>query len=916
MSCTRCGAETPAGDVLCPRCSLSSGDIRLDDEGSPSPPAPRDAEKLTATGPLRRSPRTALSFSPGEVFGDRYTVVEEIGAGGMGQVYKAIDRRLGRPVALKLLRSDVARGETLQRFRRELALAREVTHSNVCRLHDLGEERDCLFISMEYIEGQTLEDLIQSVGHLSPRQTVALGRQICAGLQAIHDRGIVHRDLKPANVMVDRGGHAILMDFGMAYQDAQDRLTGEGAVLGTLAYLSPEQARGRPTDRRSDVYALGLIFFEMLTGRRPPGDGGAAPMSLRESGERCPPPSRFSPEVPAALDALVLRCLERDPARRYASAEETAAELARLEAALASGVAFRLPRLSPRRVTNRRGLTAAAALVVAMAGVLAAYQWFGGPPGGRRPAGKAPVIAVLPVAHAGTKESDSHLAIGVADMLTAHLAGLPSLAMVSRPAVVSDGRGGTDLGKTARELGLDYLLSVGAQSAGEQLQITVSLAGKDGSVVWGNNYPGSMASVLDLQGEIAEAAASALKLTLTDTDRQRLARPATTSPEAFQAYAHGLALLERPDQEGNVERALEAFQASVERDPRFAPAHAGLGEAYWQQYGEGRQGKDPALVAKAQSAITEALRLDPNQARVRMALALIAYGTGNEAAAVEELHRVIAQQPNNDDAHRQLADILARKGSYDEAVAEARTAVQLRDYWRNQASLGGAQYRRGDYPGAIAAFKRVTELQPDNSRGFQMLGTAYQAAGDFTAAVEQYRRAIQISPDARAYSNLGWCLYVKHRYAEAADAFAEFVRLDPGAPVARRNLGDAYFRLGRKAEARASYLKAVQLSEGMLRVNAKDATTRAIAAACLAKLGRKAEAQRWVAEAVALSPNDGEVLYQQAIVLSLSGKLETAITALDSAFQHGYSRAIARDDDDLDALRAYPGFETLVRGAR
>jgi len=215
----------------------------------------------------------------------------------MGHVYKAIDRNIGKTVALKLVRPAAAgQGLARERFRRELALAQAVTHPNVCRVHDLGEVEGALYISMEFVEGQTLDDLIQSVGHLSAKQTVALGRQICAGLQAIHERGIVHRDLKPGNIMVDRSGRPILMDFGLAFHQGTDRLTGAGSVLGTLAYLSPEQARGRTTDHRSDLYGVGLILFEMLTGRHPPGDQSSVPLALREADERCPAP--WSPTSP------------------------------------------------------------------------------------------------------------------------------------------------------------------------------------------------------------------------------------------------------------------------------------------------------------------------------------------------------------------------------------------------------------------------------------------------------------------------------------------------------------------------------------------------------------------------------------------------------------------------------------------
>src|SRR5262245_39061927 len=212
MPCSQCGAETPGEKGPCLRCDPTSAE--------PTPTRSDDSSTATAAM-LERTPTQSLRFEPGQHFGERYTIVEEVGSGGMGQVHKAIDRKLGKTVALKLIRPEIAaQTAALQRFRRELALAQQVSHANVCRVHDLGEVEGIVHISMEYVEGQTLSDLIQSMGHLSARQTVALGRQVCAGLQAIHERGIVHRDLKPANIMVDRSGHAIVMDFGLAYHQA------------------------------------------------------------------------------------------------------------------------------------------------------------------------------------------------------------------------------------------------------------------------------------------------------------------------------------------------------------------------------------------------------------------------------------------------------------------------------------------------------------------------------------------------------------------------------------------------------------------------------------------------------------------------------------------------------------------------
>src|SRR5215470_4101001 len=392
MNCILCGAEGADDRGLCSRCGQLSSSFTE----TLGPAA-------AATGPVEVLPVPALKFGPGDAFGGRYTIVEEVGAGGMGQVYKALDRTLGRTVALKLVRPGIAaQADAVQRFRRELALAQEVTHPNVCRVYDLGEVEGILYISMEYVDGQSLDDLIHSMGHLSARQTITLGRQMCAGLQAVHERAIVHRDLKPGNVMVDRAGHALVMDFGMAYQPGTEKLTAVGAVLGTLAYLSPEHARGYPTDARSDIYAVGIILYEMLTGRRPPGDNGPLPLALRDASERCPPPSQFMPEVPAVLDAIVLRCLEREPARRFASAREVEQELTRAAEGLYSSLTQTSLPVAPPARTRWRKIAARTAIAATILGLTVVATI-------RCPT-PVPSVAIIPFAYEGGKNT-SHLAV-------------------------------------------------------------------------------------------------------------------------------------------------------------------------------------------------------------------------------------------------------------------------------------------------------------------------------------------------------------------------------------------------------------------------------------------------------------------------------------------------------------------------
>jgi serine/threonine-protein kinase len=291
----------------------------------------------------------------------------------MGIVYKAHDSFLDRIVAVKTYRQDVPITEDVKRrFEREVRTASKLNHPNIVVVYDGGLEQGVPYLAMEFVEGPTLAAELARHRRLPLERALYIVRKIADGLAYAHAHGVVHRDLKPANIMVDRAGHAILMDFGLAYAHGKERLTGEGAILGTLAYLSPEQAVGLPTDARTDIYAIGLVLFEMLTGRRAPGDGGTAPLALRDPSERCPPPSRFTPEVPAEMNQIVLRCLERDPARRYASTGDLDAALARLAASLSSGVSAGRVRISAPR---GRLATVAAALTVGLA-LAGTIGWF------------------------------------------------------------------------------------------------------------------------------------------------------------------------------------------------------------------------------------------------------------------------------------------------------------------------------------------------------------------------------------------------------------------------------------------------------------------------------------------------------------------------------------------------------------
>jgi eukaryotic-like serine/threonine-protein kinase len=881
VNCARCGAELPEDAGPCPACPDSLA-------------LPTDSARDAATEPTREGGVTRVSFAPGQSFGERYTVIEEIGAGGMGQVYKALDRKLGKPVALKLIRPHVAaRAGGPERFRRELALAREVTHPNVCRVHDLGEIDGILYISMEYIEGQTLDRLVQSVGHLSPRQTISLGRQICAGLEAVHERSIVHRDLKPGNIVIGRNGQALVMDFGMAYQYGDQRLTDAGVVLGTMAYLSPEQARGQPTDPRSDVYAVGLMLYEMLTGRRPPGDGVVLPLALRESGERCPPPSRFAPEVHAALDGVVMRCLEREPARRYGSALELEQALAHAGTALSSASSPLPTRARPSR--SWTALVAAVVAVAAAAAVLVRHPW-------DRPTTPAAPrsVAVLPLAYEGPKEK-AYLKDVLPLVMTEGLKASRRLQVA--PFASSRTFGADDDARlVARQLGVQAVVQGRVGVQGDRYDLAVRTTGDDGRMIWTRTIQGDIGGLLPRADQLTAEMTGAL-------GGEAAAGGASRPPQALEDYLAGRALLEGWDVDRNYARAEQAFRKAIAADPTFAEAHAMLAMALWKHYRETREAE---RVREALESAQRAVSLAPALPEAHLALGIVELGRGRSAEAAGSFQRAQDLAPADDAVCRWIAEAYAALGRNAEAESMYRRAIDLRpSYWENYNSQGTFFLTQGKLPAAKGMFQRVIELRPESDIGYTNLAGTYLFGGELKEAEPLLHAALRIKPSAAVHNNLGFVYYSTGRFDEAAREFRLAVE-DLESANRWGGLGDAYRQLGRFTEARQAYGRAIELGQAQLRVNPRDGQARGALAIWLAGDGRcdqaRTEAERAARDAAA----DPTVHYYAAVASSICADRDGAVRHAVRAVEGGVE-ADVRTNPDLRPLLTDPALKKALR---
>jgi serine/threonine-protein kinase len=834
-----------------------------------------------------------------------YKIIRHLGSGGMGAVWLAEDPRLHRQVALKMVRpADSTDESSRARLMREARAAAALNHPHIATVHDVLEDRGEVVIVFEYVEGETLHARIAR-GPLPPPEAVNVATQIAKALAAAHAQGVVHRDLKPANVIIGAGGHVKVLDFGIARILAVGTTetsgplahSSSGGFIGTPSYAAPEQMVSSAVDERADLYALGVVLFEMISGRRPFPGNDPVQLATSKLSEDAPPLSSTGHLVPPMLDRLVARLLARDPGERPLSAADVVTQLGDI--------------YSKRGAPGLWPSMAAVAAIAALAG-------FGAWEIGRfvRPPidpSAPPVIAVMPLANVSGDPAKDYVAAGIAESLISSLAALPSVTVLSRASVTEARLRAKDEAALAKDLGATYVVNGSVQEANGTLKISLNLVKPDRTVAWGDSVEGAFDRIFDLQSRLANALTTALVVRVSAIDREKMNAQPTASPQALSAYWQGRALMDRLDVAGNVDAAIASFQEATQLDPRFAFAHASLGRAYWEKY---VQTRDAEWTTKALDAGAGALRLNASLPEVRLSMATILSGTGRHAEAIQELSQALAVRPNYDDARRQLAMVLARLGRIDEAIAEYRRAIALRPTaWLTYSSMGLALFNAARYDDAISAFTKVTELQPDNVVGYQQLGTVYQTVGNIDLARENYRRAVSIRPAAQTYSNLGTLEYAGGDYSAAVDAYRSAIKLRPNAAATHRNLGDALAKLGRSADARLAYLEAVRLAEADHKVNPKDARTIAAIGVYNAKAGRIAIARERIGDALTAAKDDVDVLFRAAVVEAVAGNHERAFIYLEQAAARGYSRSTMASADEFEALRGSERFEKLIQPA-
>jgi serine/threonine protein kinase/tetratricopeptide (TPR) repeat protein len=777
--------------ISCPKCQTDNPDTQrfCGDCGTQLP----STEKIAVTETIE-APKEELTR--GSTLANRYEIIEELGKGGMGRVYRVEDTKLKQEIALKLIKPEIASDKkTIERFRNELKTARMISHKNVCRMFDLGEAEGAHFITMEYVRGEDLKNLIRKMGQLSAGQVLSIAKQVCEGLDEAHRLGVIHRDLKPQNVMIDSEGNPRIMDFGIARSLEAKGITGAGVMIGTPEYMSPEQVEGKETDQRSDIYSLGVILYEMVTGRVPFEGDTPFTIGVKHKSEIPKNPKELNTQIPEDLGRVILKCLEKDKEQRYQSSGEVRTELQNIEKGIPTTekvIPERKP-LTSKEITVTFGLKKIFVPIIVIVGIiiigLAIWHLLPQKEADISPLDN-PSIAVLPFSDLSSKKDQESFCEGMTDEIIAKLSRLQGWKVMNRTSMMRYKNTDRDPKEIGQELDVATILEGSIRKEKDDIRVIAQLIDvEDGFSLWSNTYDRKLDRIFELQNEIAEKIANALQAKITPEQKERILKNPTENLDAYNLYLKGRSLWRARGKE-NLEKSIEYFKLALMEDPNYALAYTGISDAYItlanNEYIPSKEG-----YPKAKEAVLKALELDNTLAEAYNSLAAImADYDWDWEGAERENKRAIELNPGYAPAHHWYAFLLSYMARHDEAVAEIKLAQELDPLsLRINVNVGLLLYLARKYDEAVEVLKKANEMDPNKSAGRGYLRWVYWEKS-------MYDEALKLFPEKNNQYDLGITYTLMGKRDKANQVLDYWIKQSKQEYVSSYSFALFYFALG------------------------------------------------------------------------------------------------------------------------
>jgi serine/threonine-protein kinase len=842
----------------------------------------------------------------GKLVQGRFRIRARLGAGGRGEVFLADDLKLKRCVALKRLPPQMRSDE---RYRssllREARRASSLNDPHIAQVYDVLEEGGEAFLLMEYVEGTTLRQRIASP--VSTVEFLDIAIQCAGALLTAHRKGVVHCDIKPENIMLTPAGQVKVLDFGIAkrlpFQDAGTTTSSvepEGLV-GTPNYMAPEVLAGNVPDARSDIYSLGVTLYEACAGRRPRQSG--VPNAAATAAAV---PNRPAP--PQAIELITKRMLHPDPAQRYSDAAELLRDLRSVQESKSWELTSHPVRAG--RLSHRRALALGAVLLLGMLAWVAVTQVRPWVYRALHPVPEQKQVAVLSFSVAGADASTKAFADGLSEVLSAKLTQLterPQFQVVpvsevraKHVATAADAR---------KEFGVNLVIEGTWQQAGGTVHVVpVLIDATSNRQLRANEFVAASTDPIGLEERVASGVLKMLEIELQPGEQQSFKGQGTTESDAYAKYLRGQGYLEEFAKPENIDTAISEFSGALQRDPYYARALAGLGEAYWRKY---EATNDPQWSTLSETNCERAVNLAESESTGHACLGQVLRGTGEYQQALVQYKRALELEPTSDDAVAGLAAAYDSLGKTKEAEATYRKAIALRPkYWLGYNSLGFFYFSHGRYPEAAEMFAQVVSVAPDSFRGWSNLGGAYVAEGRYAEAIPLLLHSISVRPTEAAYSNLATAYFELRRFAEAVEAYNEALHSNEQNYAIWGNLGVAYDFAGDRDRAEKAYQRAISMAMSSLEVNPNDPGVYGDLATYYSSLGKKPLALETLNRALRLAPADPYVLFDAANVFHDLGDFNQTLNYLGKALQHGFSCPTVRSAPAFDNLRPDPRFKS------